>query len=238
MRGNKDRQLIAITCDKGMNQSTHPRLSPPGTFDLVQNMRIRGNGILEKRPGTRAIGSVSQDDLNPTFTESLNKVPSFIATDGNVGFVGASDGTIYAHQELDDALVATGRFSTCQPVRKRVGFMGATEFRSGYSVGNKPVQVAVNPSGYVLAATVTGDGSLSAYIETPAGARILTKWVDSSPSLVLQCRVVAQGAILYLFWTTTDGVSNDTLLAQSFTISSGDVAASAEVTVASGLQLS
>ncbi|HEY3498580.1 MAG TPA: hypothetical protein VGK73_28010 [Polyangiaceae bacterium] len=234
MRGNKDRQLIAITCDKGMNQSTHPRLSPPGTFDLVQNMRIRGNGILEKRPGTRAIGSVSQDDLSPTFTESLNKVPSFIATDGNVGFIGASDGTIYAHQELDDALVATGRFSTCQPVRKRVSFTAGAERGSGYSVGGKPAQVAVNSSGYLLAALVDDAGGLNAYIETPEGVRVMTKRVSSE--LIAHCRVVAQGATLCLFWNETDALSStDTLYGQTFTISSGDVAASAVVTVASGL---
>jgi len=223
MRTGKIEALQQITCDKGVNQSTHPRLSPIGTFDTVQNMRIRGSGVLEKRYGTRAIGATSTDDLADLVT-STQRTPCFVASVGGVGCVGRSDGIVFFHQEVDDTVTANGRFSTCQPVRRRSSIMGSdTGTDNGY--GQHPASVAANSDGYVMVATLSTSGLLYAAIDTPEGERLFTR-VDSTASH--QAKVVASssGFILVLRVGTE-------LRLQSYTISSGDVSLSSSTLTSS-----
>jgi hypothetical protein len=221
---------IVITCDKGVNQATHPYLSPVGTFDVVQNMRIRGAGVLEKRPGSRAIGGATLDDVNPALTSpGSTDRPSFVATCGMVGVVGITSGDIFAHEDESDCLVPQGRFSTCQPVRRRSSLTGGqTGASGGGALGTNPTSVAVLTgvaSAYVMVATIDDAENLLAFIETPLGNRVFTKKVGSTNCQKVRC--LAQGSTFVLVWT--QGTS---LKAQTFQVAAADITIGTETTIA------
>lgn len=229
MRAVNEGAPIVIPCNKGMDQSMHTRLSPIGTFELVQNMRIQASGIMEKRPGSRAIGPTLANCL-PSFLGSIGDEPSFIASSGERGVVGNSQGVIYTHQEEDDYLIPAGRFSTCQPIRRRgsiVGFAtGQTIAPAGF--GNTAASTAVNASGYVAVAAVSDGGDLYVALQTPEGTRLATR--SENTGTMDHVRVIAVDEVFYVTW-----IDGSNLKAQTLTIGVGSVTFSAETTVATNV---
>ena len=219
-----ENKLIHITCDKGTQQETNKRISPVGTFSLVQNMRINGQGVMQKRHGTRAFGSVLA--TAGTTDDPVNE-PSFISRAGSTGIVGRSDG--FAYQHIDDtsganqdALQIQGRFSTCLPVRKRFGIMGS-ELGSTAGYGGKSPAIAVASNGYVLVAAISDGDDLYAFCESPDGVRTFVKRIDNQT--VVQVRAVAYGAIFMLVWQV-----GTTITAQAIDPLGGGVGAATSIT--------
>lgn len=233
MRAVREQNSTVIAFNKGVDQTGDPRLSAPGTFELVQNMRIRGGGVMEKRPGSRAIGSRNLANVEPDFceTDSTDK-PSFIATAGDLGMIGNSSGAIFAHNDIGDGLIPVGRFSSCLPIRRRSSLVASAYGQSSALVGfgDSPATTAVNSDGYIMVAATDDEDEIYAFIESPDGARIYTK--KSVSSNASRLKVVAQGSLFILSW-----VQGTSLIAQTFTITltTGSVTASAETTLDSPL---
>jgi len=216
-----ENKLIHITCDKGTQQETNKRISPIGTFSLVQNMRINGQGVMQKRYGTRAIGNGSVGPAALTASGATDDpvyAPAFISRVGGSGLVGDTDGRAFAHIDDTsglnvDALCLQGRYSTCIPVRKRFGIMGS-EIGSGSGYGRRAPAVAVNSLGYVMVAAISDGDDLYAYVETPEGVRTFIKRIDNAT--VVQVRLLTYGATFVIVWqigttiraqTVVDGAS-------------------------------
>lgn len=231
-----ENKLIHITCDKGTRQETNKRIAPTGTFSLVQNMRINGQGVMQKRYGTRAIGNTSLG--TPTFTSAGSATdpayePAFISRLGNAGLVGRSDGSIFAHIDdtsgsHQDALCVQGRFSTCLPVRKRPGIMGTELGATPTGFGSKPPAVAVNSTGYVLVAAPFDSNAtdgLYAYIESPDGVRVWVKKIDNQT--VVRAKALAVGSDFILCWQVGTTITAQRIqIDGTFAVSTGSVTGS------------
>lgn len=230
-----DNRIIMIPFDKGIDQRMPPHLSPVGTFDKVQNLRLTETGLLRKRPGTRALGALSLSGVAPpvvgagTATDPVYR-PCFLASVGDVGIFGHSSGTIFACDDQNDSFWPSGQFSTCEPIRRRYGIMGH-DLASG-GVGKKCPTVATTTGGaYVLVATIDADENLFAFIETAAGARIYVKRAAlSATNTVTRVRAIASGFSFLLFW-----LSGQTLRVQQLTPSATSVTVGSETTISSSI---
>lgn len=193
MRSTEDK-LLHIPLNVGMNQAVSPRLAPTGTLYSVQNCRISGNGILEKRPGTTALdGSSSGGNshkLQGDGTNSNVELPSFACQVQSSLTVGTTYGDAFC---LDSSSSLKwqfqGRFSTCLPVRKRYGLAVDDVLVSGEGFGQTPPDILVTSSGYVCVAGLTRGGKLHFYVEDQSGVRIFYIQQNSAYSRV---RLVSQ----------------------------------------------
>lgn len=231
MRDTENR-VITIPLDKGMDQRKPPHLSPVGTFDRVQNLRVTETGLLRKRPGTRAIGSSSLTGVEPpvvgagTATDPVYK-PCFLSRVGDVGIFGHTSGTIFA--SFDDSFYQSGQFSTSEPVRRRYGIMGR-DLESG-GVGKKCPTVAAISNAYILVAAIDEDENLCAFIESNDGARLYVKRAAlSSTNTITRVKAISSGSSFYLFW-----LSGQTLTAQQLTPTATGVTVGSETVISSSI---
>lgn len=235
MRSTEEK-LLHIPCTVGMNQATSSRLSPTGTFDLVQNCRISGNGVLELRPGTAGLAGTTSTDQNSVVgqaTETFRQIqgdnssvavfsPSFACTVGNALLVGTSYGEAFAYSTVWQF---QGRFSTCLPVRKRYG-LALDDIVSADGFGATAPDLALNSDGYLGVCALTATGKVHFYIEDPNGVRIYYYEASVFPAYS-RARVVGVGSSFFLALQTGTHVN-----IFQFTVSGGVALFSFEATVA------
>ena len=212
MPRSTENKLMHIPCTVGMNQATSARLSPTGTFDLVQNCRISGNGILESRPGTVGLTGATSTDQNSVIgiADALYatlqgdgvvtnvELPCFACTvpgaQGDALMVGTSFGDAFAYSGIWQF---QGRFSTCAPVRKRYG-LAIADISTGDGFGALAPDIAVSSSGYVAVASTTATGAVHCYIEDANGVRLYYAVKTPGGTAYTRARVLCLGPTFFL----------------------------------------
>ncbi len=221
MRSTEDK-LIHIPMNVGMNQAVDTRLAPTGTLDSVQNCRISGSGILEKRPGSIALTGTTANSpthsLQGNGTTTNIELPAFACQVQSALMVGNTYGDAFAFSTVWQF---QGRFSTCLPVRKRYGLslddtMGSGGLGDGF--GATQPDIVVTQSGYIGVIALTKTGLVHFYIEDSNGVRIY--YLNSSLTSVVQARLVFQSDTIYIVHQIGANISVLTLA-----ISGGIVAA-------------
>lgn len=225
MRSTEDK-LIHVPLNVGMNQAQDARLAPTGTLSSVQNCRIAGNGVLEKRPGSLALSGTTANSPTHSLTGNGSTInleqPCFACQVQSALMVGNTYGDAFAYSTVWQF---QGRFSTCLPVRKRYGLATDDTFTGGGNgFGIKPPDIVATSSGYIGVVALTTSGDLHAYIEDQNGVRLFYRVDKGGYSRV---RVVAQGDTIHVIVEV-----GGTLLLASSVIADGVVTTSAPVLIA------
>lgn len=211
-----------------MNQSFNQRAAPPGVLYEVKNCRIVAGGVLECRPGTLELTGATNTPsailITGNGSTSHIEAPCFASRIGSAPFIGttAGQGFCLDRSSASNVFHFQGRFSTCQPLRKRNGVMDAA-LGSGAGFGGKPAAQAVNSAGYVLYGAVDESSIAHVFIENPDGVRVYFERQSSTTKV----QALAVGTTFYcIFQNGTD------VTALSLTPDGTDVERGTETTVA------
>jgi hypothetical protein len=194
MRSTEDK-LMHIPFAGGMDQSYSSRMAPPGTFDLVQNMRAPDKQLMRPRAGFTSVGATT---ISPTASRitgdgsaSFVETPSFACLVGDAPVVGTTSGQAFAlnRTATTDRFHLHGCFSTAQPLKELSGI--ATIATGPSSFVNCCPASAINSQGYVLMAG--NDGASEFYIDNADGQRIFAGWRAGSK---VQCLAVGATFVL------------------------------------------
>lgn len=245
-RSTGDGEILNIPLNHGMDESVDEHLAELGTFVEVRNMRVRANGLLEKRYGSPTLVATSINSSIPLMYATGTVQPSFLSKVGDVPIFGQSDGSIFALSDPPTSSEASmcyplGRFSQAVPLKRR----NAIVLNPTAKPNNAP-SVAVNSSGHVMTAVCTGTSTslsdptlstsqLKVYIETSEGVRVALQTI---PGNVPKAKVTAFGTgFVLLYETYAGGVITIQTIAYTVSangsITKGDVA-----TLVSGIEVS
>ncbi len=208
--GGFNQQSQDVEFMPGIRQDFSPVRAPRGALVDAQNVRFGRQGEIRGRRGTRAVGSASSTSY--AIQNSTDRI-GVVGRVGNCGILGLG-GKLFARDAARDRLDFFGLYSTCKPVRKRLGL---TEVVVG-AVPSAAARygVAVNSGGYVLTASIAQYA-----IEAPSGARVLAGARTASKVACL-----AVGAVFYLVYQ-----AGTTITAHPITVSSGNITVGSDVTV-------
>lgn len=221
---NVEATPLTIPLDKGMDQGTAERASPPTSFRYVENMRIRAAGSLEKRCGTTGVplntpGTAYRSLFDTTDTPRPVERPAFIAALGDQCIAASSAGHAFTYErsgQFYDAQQYVGEFSAAQPVRRRLGIAPGLVAQS---VGPYMPAVAVDAGGNVVTAAAFGP-ELRITVETTTGLLIYALTDPAAAATNMVVRVV-RASSSGLFFVCYQDIASTAVSYRTVSISNG-----------------